>query len=80
MGDEHEAGVRREAFAGWQVDAALMEVAGPDAYFLHCLPAHRGEEVTAEVLEGPASVVWQQAGNRMHVARALFQLIVAESR
>jgi ornithine carbamoyltransferase len=72
MGDEHEADVRREAFAGWQVDARLMGLAGPDAYFLHCLPAHRGEEVTADVLEGPASVVWQQAENRMHVARALF--------
>jgi ornithine carbamoyltransferase len=79
MGDEHEAGVRREAFAGWQVDAGLMAIAGPDAYFLHCLPAHRGEEVTAEVLEGPASVVWQQAENRMHTVRALFQLMIAEA-
>jgi ornithine carbamoyltransferase len=76
MGDEHEADIRREAFAGWQVDAALMAVAGPDAYFLHCLPAHRGEEVSAEVLEGLASVVWQQAENRMHAARALFQLVL----
>lgn len=75
MGDEHEADARREAFAGWQVDEALMTVAGPDAYFLHCLPAHRGEEVSAEVLEGPASVVWQQAENRMHVVRALLQLV-----
>jgi ornithine carbamoyltransferase len=80
MGDEHEADVRREAFAGWQVNAELMAIAGPDAYFLHCLPAHRGEEVSAEVLEGPASVVWQQAENRMHAARALFQLMVGESR
>jgi ornithine carbamoyltransferase len=79
MGDEHEADVRREAFAGWQVDAALMEVAGPDAYFLHCLPAHRGEEVTDEVLEGPASRVWQQATNREHAARALLQLVIEES-
>jgi ornithine carbamoyltransferase len=79
MGDEHEAGVRREAFAGWQVDAALMEVAGPDACFLHCLPAHRGEEVTDEVLEGPASRVWQQAANREHAARALLQLVIEES-
>jgi ornithine carbamoyltransferase len=76
MGDEHEAEVRREAFAGWQVDAELMAVAGPDARFLHCLPAHRGEEVSAEVLDGPASVVWQQAENRMHAARALFQLLL----
>jgi ornithine carbamoyltransferase len=79
MGDEHEADVRREAFAGWQVDAALMDVAGPDAYFLHCLPAHRGEEVTDEVLEGPASRVWQQAANREHAARALLQLVIEES-
>ncbi len=76
MGDEHEAEVRREAFAGWQVDRDLMAIAGPDASFLHCLPAHRGEEVSAEVLEGPASVVWQQAENRMHAARALFQLML----
>jgi ornithine carbamoyltransferase len=79
MGDEHEAEVRREAFAGWQVDAALMDVAGPDAYFLHCLPAHRGEEVSDEVLEGPASRVWQQAANREHAARALLQLVIEES-
>jgi ornithine carbamoyltransferase len=79
MGDEHESEVRREAFAGWQVDAALMGLAGPDAYFLHCLPAHRGEEVTDEVLEGPASRVWQQAANREHAARGLFQLVTEES-
>ena len=55
-----------------------MAVAGPDAFFLHCLPAHRGEEVTDEVLDGPASVVWQQAENRMHAARALFVFLLAE--
>ncbi|MGZ6946428.1 MAG: ornithine carbamoyltransferase, partial [Acidimicrobiia bacterium] len=79
MGEEQEADVRREAFAGWQVDTRLMEVAGPDASFLHCLPAHRGEEVSAEVLEGPASVVWQQAENRMHAVRALLQFLLAEA-
>jgi ornithine carbamoyltransferase len=78
MGDEHEADARREAFAGYQVDARLMAVAGDDAYFLHCLPAHRGEEVSAEVLESPASVVWQQAENRMHAVRALFAFLVEE--
>jgi ornithine carbamoyltransferase len=72
MGDEDETEVRREAFAGWQVDAALLAGARPDVRFLHCLPAHRGEEVTAEVIDGPASVVWQQAENRMHTKRALF--------
>jgi ornithine carbamoyltransferase len=78
MGDEHEADARREAFAGYQVDARLMAVAGDDASFLHCLPAHRGEEVSAEVLESPASVVWQQAENRMHAVRALFAFLVEE--
>lgn len=80
MGEEHEASVRREAFAGYMVDADLMAGAGPDAYFLHCLPAHRGEEVSEEVLEGPASVVWQQAENRMHAARALFAFVIEASR
>ena len=79
MGDEHEAEIRREAFAGWKVDAELMAVAGPEAHFLHCLPAHRGEEVSADVLEGPRSVVWQQAENRMHAARALFQLVSGDA-
>ena len=56
----------------WIVDAALMKAAADHAVFLHCLPAHRGEEVAAEVIDGPQSLVWQQAGNRMHAVRALF--------
>lgn len=71
MGQESEAQTRLRAFAPYQVTRALMEAARPDAFFLHCLPAHRGEEVTAEVIDGPASVVWRQAENRMHVARGL---------
>jgi ornithine carbamoyltransferase len=71
MGQEAERDQRRTAFAGWTVDAALMAAAGPDAVFLHCLPAHRGEEVTDDVLDGPQSLVWQQAENRMHSVRAL---------
>jgi ornithine carbamoyltransferase len=78
MGEEAEADLRREAFQGWQVDDALMAVAGPDAAFMHCLPAHRGEEVTGAVLDGPASVVWQQAANRMDAKRALFAFLVQE--
>jgi len=72
MGQEAEAEMRKLAFDGFQVDAALMAAAGPDAVFLHCLPAHRGEEVAAEVIDGPASLVWQQAENRMHSVRSLF--------
>jgi ornithine carbamoyltransferase len=69
MGQEAEASARREAFAGFTVDAALMVGAAEEAVFLHCLPAHRGEEVSTEVLEGPQSRTWPQAANRMHAAR-----------
>lgn len=71
MGQEDKAAVRRAAFAGYTVDDALLSAANPGACFLHCLPAHRGEEVTASVIDGPASVVWDQAANRLHAARAL---------
>jgi ornithine carbamoyltransferase len=71
MGQEDERAERLAAFAGFTVDAALMAEAGEQAWFLHCLPAHRGEEVTAEVIDGPRSAVWEQAANRMHAARAL---------
>jgi ornithine carbamoyltransferase len=76
MGQEDETDVRQAAFTGFQVDADLMEAAGDQARFLHCLPAHRGEEVAAEVIDGPASLVWPQAANRMHSARALLWLLV----
>jgi ornithine carbamoyltransferase len=69
MGQEAEADQRREAFAGFTVDHDLMAAAADGAVFLHCLPAHRGEEVSTEVLEGPQSRVWPQAANRMHAAR-----------
>ena len=71
MGQEDETEVRKAAFAGYCVDASLMAAAGPGAVFLHCLPAHRGEEVSAEVIDGPASLVWAQAANRMHAVRSL---------
>ena len=77
MGQEDETELRKAAFADYQVDATLMERAGPDAIFLHCLPAHRGEEVTADVIDGPRSRVWQQAANRMHAVRALLPELVA---
>ena len=69
MGQESEADKRRAAFSGFTVDNAMMANAAADAIFMHCLPAHRGEEVSSEVLEGPQSRVWPQAENRMHAAR-----------
>jgi ornithine carbamoyltransferase len=80
MGQETEAQKRRAAFEGFTVDRRLMEVANEGALFLHCLPAHRGEEVSAEVLEGPASDVWRQAENRMHAARGLLVFLLTETR
>ena len=71
MGQEEEAGKRAVAFSGFEVDAQLMSVAKRDAIFLHCLPAHRGEEVAADVIDGAQSRVWDEAENRLHVQKAL---------
>jgi len=78
MGQEEEREQRLRAFAGWTIDAPLMKAANADAIFMHCLPAHREEEVATEVIDGPQSVVWQQAGNRMHSVRALLVDLVRE--
>jgi ornithine carbamoyltransferase len=79
MGQESEQAQRRNAFQGYQVDSALMELAASEALFMHCLPAHRGEEVSAEVLEGPQSVVWDEAENRLHSQKALLELLLVKS-
>lgn len=76
MGQESEASHREDAFAGYQVDEGLMGSAAEGAVFLHCLPAHRGLEVSAGVIDGPSSVVWKQAENRMHAARGLLWWLV----
>jgi len=76
MGQEQEAEVRRRAFKGYTVDAALMKLADAKAIFLHCLPAHRGEEVTTDVIEGPQSRVWDEAENRLHVQKALLAVLM----
>ncbi len=73
MGQEQEAEVRRRAFAGFCVDRRLMAAADASAVVLHCLPAHRGEEITDEVIEGPQSLVWQEAENRLHAQKALLE-------
>ena len=80
MGKEDEAEHRRVAFSGFTVDEGLLAGARPDAVFLHCLPAHRGEEVAAGVVDGPRSVVWEQAGNRMHAVRGLLVFLLREQR
>jgi ornithine carbamoyltransferase len=79
MGQEAEAERRRRDFAGYTVDEALMARAAPGAVFLHCLPAHRGEEVSPGVLDGPASRVWPQAANRRHAFRGLLAFLLLSS-
>ncbi len=76
MGYEAENEARRKAFAAWCVDSNMMAAAKPDALFMHCLPAHRGEEVQADVIDGPQSVVWDEAENRMHVQKALMEYLL----
>jgi ornithine carbamoyltransferase len=71
MGQEKESAIRREAFRPYQVNAAVMALAKSDALVMHCLPAHRGEEITADVMDGPQSVVFEQAENRLHVQKAI---------
>jgi ornithine carbamoyltransferase len=76
MGFEAENEERMRAFHDWQVDAEMMRAAKPDALFMHCLPAHRGEEVSADVIDGPHSVVWDEAENRMHTQKALLEYLL----
>jgi ornithine carbamoyltransferase len=76
MGYEAENEARKLAFADWCVDEEMMRVAKPDALFMHCLPAHRGEEVQAEVIDGPQSVVWDEAENRLHAQKALMEFLL----
>jgi ornithine carbamoyltransferase len=76
MGFEAENEARCKAFADWCVDSDMMRVADRDALFMHCLPAHRGEEVTADVIDGPQSVVWEEAENRLHTQKALMEYLL----
>ena len=75
MGQESESADRHEKFKSYQVNSKLMALAKNDALFMHCLPAHRGDEVTAEVIDGPQSVVWEEAGNRLHSQKALLEFL-----
>jgi ornithine carbamoyltransferase len=78
MGEEAEREERIAAFRGYTIDAGLLSAASPDAVVLHCLPAHRGEEITDGVLEGPRSIVWDQAENRLHTEKALLAALLRE--
>ncbi len=78
MGQEDEAEKRRKDFAGWMVDGRLMSVAKKDAIFMHCLPAHRGEEVSAEVIDGQQSVIYDEAENRLHVQKAILYTLMRD--
>lgn len=80
MGQEEEKAARAKAFAAFRVDAALMKLAKPGALFMHCLPAHRGDEVTDEVIDGPGSVVYDEAENRLHIQRAILSLLIPGDR
>lgn len=77
MGQEQEQATRLRDFAQYQVNARLMALAKPDALFMHCLPAHRGEEVSADVIDGPQSVVWDEAENRLHAQKALLEMLLS---
>ena len=78
MGQEAEQEARVKIFEGYQVNRRLLQHARPDAVVMHCLPAHRGEEITAEVLDGPRSVVWDQAENRLHVQKAILEILMGK--
>lgn len=80
MGQEAEQAKRRQSFADFQVTRELMQLARADALFMHCLPAHRGEEVAADVIDGPQSVVWDEAENRLHSQKALIEILLTQSK
>ncbi|GGE68131.1 ornithine carbamoyltransferase, catabolic [Streptosporangium jomthongense] len=76
MGQEDEQKAREKSFSHYQINPALMELAAPDALFMHCLPAHRGEEISADMMEHPGSVVWDEAENRLHAQKALLEFLI----
>ncbi|HWS71080.1 MAG TPA: ornithine carbamoyltransferase, partial [Thermoanaerobaculia bacterium] len=80
MGQEEETAKRQKDFAGWMVDKKLMAFAKPSAIFMHCLPAHRGEEVAAEVIDSPQSVIFDEAENRLHVQKAILYTLMKDRK
>ncbi len=80
MGQEHEAAERKEVFKGYQVNSELLAKASRPVYILHCLPAHRGEEITEEVMESETSLIWEQAENRLHTQMAILEMLFKDSQ
>jgi len=80
MGQEAEQLERKKAFKNYEVNGSMMQVANQDALFMHCLPAHRGEEVSADVIDGPQSIVWEEAGNRLHAQKALMEFLLTKAK
>ncbi|HXC62405.1 MAG TPA: ornithine carbamoyltransferase, partial [Nitrospiria bacterium] len=76
MGQESEAENRRKTFQDYQIHRHLLKLAKPTAWVMHCLPAHRGEEITEEVMEGPQAIVWDQAENRLHIQKAILEMFL----
>jgi len=80
MGQEEESALRREKFAGYQLNRALLAQAAADALYMHCLPAHRGEEIAADLMDDPHTVIWDEAENRLHAQKALIELLLNHHR
>lgn len=80
MGQEEEKAERRRKLAGYQINSALMAHANPDALYMHCLPAHRGEEISAELMDSPKTVIWDEAENRLHAQKALMEFLLNEAQ
>ena len=78
MGQEQEANARMAAFEGFELNRGLLELANPDAIYLHCLPAHRGEEISADLMDDPSSVIWDEAENRLHAQKALIEFLLRQ--
>jgi ornithine carbamoyltransferase len=80
MGQEAEQKLREEKFKGYIVNQDLLDVAAPDALYMHCLPAHRGEEISAELMDNPDTVIWNEAENRLHAQKALLEFLLEEAK
>jgi ornithine carbamoyltransferase len=80
MGQEAEQMVRQDKFKGYMINQELLDIAAPDALYMHCLPAHRGEEISAELMDNPDTVIWSEAENRLHAQKALLEFLLEAAK